>query len=288
MLARGSRLKLAGASWLALAALAALVACSAYGDEPSAAADAGPIDAATSDAGGAKDSGPSGRCPASGAKMISIEIGGASFCIDATEATQAEYGEFLESVPDPAKQGIECAFNQKFLPEHATFEPAFAKQPVPVNWCQAKAYCEWRGKRLCRHREGRALDLGTDDLGTVSEWSIACSRGGARRYPYGQSYNPTACNGLPLDGSAPVPVGSLATCEGGFDGLFDMAGNLAEWEDNCTAVPADAGPTAGRDSHCEVRGGQYQDPEPSQYLACNTSRGVGRSQLFFGIRCCAD
>ena len=54
---------------------------------------------------------------------------------------------------------------------------------------------------------------------------------------------------------ATVPVGSLAGCQGGFPGVFDMSGNAAEWEDSCGRAAADA--STAKDP-CILRGGSYQ------------------------------
>src|SRR5262249_40663852 len=111
-----------------------------------------------------------------------------------------------------------------------------ADRPVhAVDWCDAFAYCAWAGKRLCGRIAGGSVDptFGTD-LASESEWYNACSRGGQHAYPYGDTYDPRACNGLEYGaGTGPqLPVGSLSSCTGGFAGLFDMSGNVSEWEDS--------------------------------------------------------
>jgi formylglycine-generating enzyme required for sulfatase activity len=103
----------------------------------------------------------------------------------------------------------------------------------------------------------------------------ACTRLGQRAHAYGTSFDASACPG---DNVAPHDVGSVATCQGGYDGLFDMNGNVEEWEDACTDV--DGGRV------CEKRGNDYQTAAG----ACNASFGEGifEANIDTGIRCCAD
>ncbi len=69
--------------------------------------------------------------------------------------------------------------------------------------------CFTRGKRLC----------------TSDEWSLACGGIHSWKYPYGERYEPKACI---TKNKTVSPVGSKPECRGYF-GIYDMAGNLAEW-----------------------------------------------------------
>jgi formylglycine-generating enzyme required for sulfatase activity len=74
-----------------------------------------------------------------------------------------------------------------------------------------------------------------------------------------------------------VSVASYAACEGGFEGIFDMVGNIAEW-------------TAGCDSagFCNLRGGAfYEDTTTS---GCNSLTQFTTIVNYFaaGVRCCRD
>src|SRR5512135_1116314 len=101
----------------ALAAGAYAAACggrvSGNGDESSQNADAG----ATSDAGARpkKDAGVSlGACPSGlpGPTLApSTTTGGAPYCIDSTEVTNADYKAFLATKPDPTSQALACSKN---------------------------------------------------------------------------------------------------------------------------------------------------------------------------------
>ena len=113
---------------------------------------------------------------------------------------------------------------------------------VGVSWNQARAFCDWRTK-LQRDFRSRMNDTPAHDyrLPTESEWELA-ARGGHQGaiYPWGSYYtrNTQGCfmaNFKPLRGNYVADSESRVTTmrTGSFDpndyGLYDMAGNVAEW-----------------------------------------------------------
>jgi len=215
--------------------------------------------------------------------MVLVADTNGSFCVDATEVSQREFNIFL-AAPKASLPSAPAACSSK-TSFGGTTRPDDDLPVMNVDWCDAWVFCAWAGKRLCGSRNGTAIDDYTPaNDPKISEWFAACSRSGARKYPYGASFAPMACNGCARTGScdggapAPAPVGSLAGCEGGYAGIFDMSGNVAEWEDNCggdTCPPRGGGRSGALDAPaCEI----LSVPAVSTRLA--TSDDVG-------IRCCA-
>ena len=99
----------------------------ASGDDasiPSNALDAGPTgdgSAAPADASVDAPAEGGGKCPvAKGTQLVRIDaVGAASFCIDATEVTKAQYEEFLAAAADGGVvQPPRCGWNDTFVPPY--------------------------------------------------------------------------------------------------------------------------------------------------------------------------
>jgi formylglycine-generating enzyme required for sulfatase activity len=279
------------------------------GDASREGAAGGPLDAAQER--------PEGPCPGG---MVRIEVhGGAPYCIDATEVTNQDYQRFLDARPASPPEG-DCEWTKLF--PAGNWPPADPLLPVTgINWCDARLYCQWANKRLCgRIGGGTNPTLDADDY-RKSEWYDACSGGGKTSYPYGGNFSPGRCKGTE-DGSDkkgdPWPEhddqgNPAGQCEGAVPGLFNMSGNVWEWEDSCTASPWPANDEPANDAdapgqqdksrtdppadgsnpndYCLVRGGSFRS-DPDQ-LACNASPWVafplltrGSSAPDIGFRCC--
>jgi hypothetical protein len=137
-----------------------------------------------------------------------------------------------------------------------------------LTYQEAVNACTAAGKRLC----------------TAAEWNLACRGTSNNVYPYGGAYSASACNGLDKAIGAPAPTGSLAACQGGFSGIFDMSGNLREW----TNDPRSDGSPPDPDGYT-VRGGAYDNTAPG--LRCDFTFAVMPPTFFFqnlGVRCCSS
>jgi formylglycine-generating enzyme required for sulfatase activity len=209
-----------------------------------------------------------------GPQLVTVTLSHRTFCMDATEVTNADYAAWLDTAPDPAVQSSSCVWNETFLPWQQVwpFPPGHEQHPVAgVDFCDAEAYCHWAGKRLCR------ADPEPDG---IHEFVDACTHEGQQEYPYGDSFDPTACNGPELATDGTVPVASLSSCEGGYEGLFDLVGNLSEWADGCERY---TGPILA----CPTLGGAWL-AESGNSCNTNTLFWANLQSVFFGFRCCRD
>lgn len=205
-------------------------------------------------------------------------VGDSHVWIDATEVSVAAYTEFLVAqVPAPPSPS-RCADKLHYVPNEWS-EQISANKPVGgVDWCDAYAYCEWRGKRLCA---GDADDP-FDDVSLDNEWFRACATTSLNGYPYGGDYDEQACNGADKGFEEPLEVGALASCEGGFPGLFDMSGNVWEWTGVCAPDP-DSG-----DDVCVRRGGSCFSGGSLLDCSASSRRAPDTFEIWVGFRCCAD
>jgi hypothetical protein len=126
-----------------------------------------------------------------------------------------------------------------------------------VSCDEAAAACQLVGKRLCED----------------SEWTAACQGVTVSTYPYGDTYNPTVCNGSGHTAGVPVPTGSMSQCEGGYAGLHDLSGNVAEW-------------TAKSSGLCHARGGSFYDDATTLRCDAVFSAASSNYALNIGFRCC--
>ncbi len=140
-----------------------------------------------------------------------------------------------------------------------------------VNWFGATQYCGYAGGRLCAE----------------DEWIDACGGAGqGRGWPYGYVFESGRCNvqsmSEPVDGleRASAEVASMPGCQGGLDGLYDMAGNVSEWLGAC------------KQDYCKFRGAGYLSNDPVEVFSGCGGVCAGNKKPFMsgtvGIRCCRD
>ena len=162
----------------------------------------------------------------------------------------------------------------------------FAQAPVGcVDFCDATMFCLWAKKELCGGPRGGAAEFSDPGNPAKSAWMAACTGGDpARVFPYGNSFDPRACNGVDQGAGGVVSVGGIKTCANGDAGVFDLSGNVWEWENSTT--PGDGGGPAG--DLARIRGGSHTDG--SERLRCDTKEAQPRDfqQYNVGFRCCAQ
>jgi formylglycine-generating enzyme len=261
--------------------------------------------ASTSSTGGAGGSGTAGNggssgdggsgieCPQElrGPPMVAIAAD-PPYCIDATEVTNADYGEFLTANPFLTDQPAPCEWNDSGKPAELSYgdcmlpvdpgQAQFGAHPVVcVDWCDALAYCAWAGKRLCGGIRGGAASYDSVTEADGSQWYRACSGGGALAYPYGDTHEEGRCDDAShLPNGITEPVMAAADCVGGYLGLHDMAGSVIEWEDACDKQLDDT-------DHCLQRGGSYLSS--AAQARCDHFWQVPRAYGYndVGFRCCS-
>jgi formylglycine-generating enzyme required for sulfatase activity len=184
----------------------------------------------------------------------------AQFSITATEVTVAQFRTCVEAgVCDTATADPACNIGAPERGDH----------PLNcVTFHGAEQYCAFAGGRIC----------------TEEEWLAACRGGEGRAFPYGDTFDPDACNARSSNPAvkdrvgSTAPVGSFSACEGGLDGLHDMAGNVAEWVDGC------------KGDYCRFRGAGYRSNAPVDHFAGCTGACAGNDKSLqshsVGIRCC--
>lgn len=213
---------------------------------------------------------------------------GGNYCIDSTEVTQSQYKEFLgDSGIANLTKPPGCTAKTGYQPNTSVSGCANAYDPdakpshpvVCVDWCDAWAFCDWAGKRLCGKVGGGPADYNLPGSETVSQWFNVCSKGGTQAFPYGPTYSASTCNGSDASVGATFPASQFPSCEGGYMGVLQMSGNASEWEDSCDGTTSS--------SKCRRRGGSYS--APAAELNCSVQKGDMRNSAWpqTGFRCCS-
>jgi formylglycine-generating enzyme required for sulfatase activity len=206
------------------------------------------------------------------------------FCIDSTEVTNRQYQAFLDEA-DLAKQPTGCAaINPTFVPVNVEAPwPPVGREDFPVvnvDWCDAAAFCQWAGKRLCGAIGAVGLDSKQATMPALSRWAAACTRAGTWKLPYGPDVKTGLCNvGNPNRPLHLTPVASLPGCQGGYDKVYDMVGNVEEWVDACHTDPA-------RGETCAAVGAHYFDGESVADCGRMSEDKKTFAGYFRGFRCC--
>jgi formylglycine-generating enzyme required for sulfatase activity len=213
--------------------------------------------------------------------MVQLPVG---FWIDTTEVTRAQYAAWIETNPSTSDQLPECQWNDSYtIPANYPVEDRHDHPVAGVDWCDAYAYCKGVGKRLCGKIGGGPAGIDDNYDATKSQWYYACSSGGLYEYPYGNDYDPNACNLEDSGLESTAPVASFDGCqssEPGFEGVFDLSGNLREWVDGCSG--------SGAEDLCNQQSGSFGATWVT--ARCRGAAPVARTEreVATGFRCCRD
>lgn len=187
--------------------------------------------------------------------------------------------------------------------------PTYNDYPVVgVTWEQAEAFCAWRTEFLMKGLGPQARYIQRYRLPTEIEWEYAARGKEGNLFPWegGESKNEKGCffaNFKPDKGNY-TEDGNLITSRVGIygansNGLFDMAGNVAEWTNTVyteagVAAMADLNPelrynAAQEDPYVlkrkSVRGGSWKDPLSYIRSAWRTWEYQNQPRSFIGFRC---
>ncbi len=234
-----------------------------------------------------------------GTRMVRVETPTGPYCIDATEVLSKDYNAFILERYTMKSPPLQC---ESVTPtDYGLVTPA-AVGEVPrnaVSWCQAYAYCQWAGKRLCGAIGGGPISYSGLLDETHNEWYHACSGGApaTHTYQYGNTYDRARCNTDELSDGGPDPDGgptapaAYPDCHGTsapFDQIFDLSGNLFEWVDTCDPSPDDAGflYCAYRGGGVRPGGGPPLDPEINDRCVSDNRDPRTFNNDWLGIRCC--
>lgn len=127
---------------------------------------------------------------------------------------------------------------------------------VNVSWQDAQLFAQWLSKKTKQQFR----------LPTEAEWEYAARAGTTTRYSWGADVGDNKANcascGSRWDNNTTAPVGSFAANAWG---LYDMAGNAAEWVEDCYSADYQGAPldgSAATNGDCKyrvVRGGSWSE-----------------------------
>jgi eukaryotic-like serine/threonine-protein kinase len=183
------------------------------------------------------------------------------FFIDENEVTNEKYRKFVieKGYPTPPDW------------EGRDFPPGAALVPVSnISWDDAKAYCEWAGKRLPNEQE----------------WEYAARGPKEKLYPWGDQGLADHANLKESGKGQPVAVGTYPAGRS-WCGANDLVGNVAEWvEDYWRPYPGSGGISNPRARI--FRGGSYNDSS-KKLLAINRLFATAATKTkTVGCRCARD
>lgn len=185
--------------------------------------------------------------------------------------------------------------------------PAYLDYPVVgVTWEQANAYCAWRTERM--GLTGLEKYLKRFRLPTEAEWEFAARGIRQNEFPWeqdvaGDSKGMFFANFMPDDGDftkdGNIITSKVGTYQPNSNGLYDMAGNVAEWTSTAYTAAGvqnmnNINPQLKYNAAIEdpyrlkrksVRGGSWKDSESHIQSAWRSAEYQNQPRSYIGFRC---
>jgi formylglycine-generating enzyme required for sulfatase activity len=200
--------------------------------------------------------------------------------------------------------------NNEYYMRNYFSNPGYAHYPVVgVTWEAATAFCEWRTMFLKKSLKGKNVTIEKYRLPTEAEWEMAARNANSdNRYPW-ESNSTTSESGCynanfkPGEGAyaadnylIPAKVGSFKPNN---FGLYDMAGNVAEWTSTAytesgNAQMSDMNPEYNYNAAKEdpyalkkkvVKGGSWKDISTFIRSDFRDSEYQNKGRSYIGFRC---
>ncbi len=192
------------------------------------------------------------------------------YSIDRYEVTNAQYAAFVKATGH-RKAGPPSRYAKNTARMRGVNQPV-----VYVSWEDAKAYCEWRGRRLP----------------TEAEWEKAMRGTDGRLWPWGNVEIQDGANWARVDDGFEVaaPVGRVRSDESPY-GVMDGAGNVMEWVDdwyqeNAYAVSPERNPPSPEYGTYKVlRGGAYTSSGSDLRITARSKMMMDFRDETIGFRC---
>jgi len=194
-----------------------------------------------------------------------------SYWFDRYEVTNARYRQCVEGggcTPPKDRQAFE--------------DRQQAQRPVTnITWSQARAFCQWQGKRLP----------------TEAEWEKAARGTDGRRYPWGNNEdvlkNHMSKQEIKTDTGGTELIGRQVATASPY-GVFDLIGSVSEWvkdwyaEDFYQASPTRDPQGPSRGSFRVLRGGEWNEKSPNFQASYRGWDDVTYWGPTLGVRCAKD
>lgn len=201
------------------------------------------------------------------------------------------------------------AYNEPYMRNYFA-HPAYAHHPVVgVSWEAATAFCEWRTMYLRNSLQRSGVKIERYRLPTEAEWEMAARAGQTENiYPWGSESaladdDCYMANFKPEEGGyaadANLIPAKVRSYQPNSFGLYDMAGNVAEWTSTAytesgNEMMSDMNPEYSYNAAIEdpyalkkkvVKGGSWKDISTFIRSDMRDSEHQNRGRSYIGFRC---